>query len=141
VNLRIGVVLSKQGGALSKMLLPFRLGLGGMVGNGKQVYSWISLEDIVRAVVHCMNADGICGPVNGVAPNAVTNREFTKTLGRVLRRPTVLSMPAFAMRLALGEMADALLLCSAHVVPGVLEASGFQFQHEDLEAALKAVLA
>ncbi|MBP90825.1 MAG: TIGR01777 family protein [Planctomycetaceae bacterium] len=140
VNLRIGVVLSTRGGALSKMLLHFKLGLGGIVGDGKQYWSWISLDDVVQATVHCIDADGIRGPVNGVAPNAVTNREFTKTLGRVLRRPTLFPMPAFAARLALGETADALLLCSAHVVPHVLQESGFQFQHEDLESALMQLL-
>lgn len=140
VNLRIGVVLSTQGGALSKMLLPFKLGLGGVVGSGKQYWSWIALDDVVQAIIHCLKTETVRGPVNGVAPNAVTNREFTKTLGRVLGRPTLFPMPAFAARLALGEMADALLLCSAHVAPDSLQKSGFRFRYEELEHALTALL-
>lgn len=140
VNLRIGVVLSTRGGGLAKMLLPFKLGFGGVVGNGQQMWSWISLTDTVRAIVYCINNDSINGAVNGVAPNAVTNREFTKALGRVLRRPTIFPMPAFAARLALGEMADALILCSAHIVPQVLQESGFEFEHRELEAALSDLL-
>ena len=140
VNLRLGIVLSTKGGALSKMLLPFRLGVGGVMGNGRQMWSWISLADVVRAILHCVNDHTIIGAVNGVAPKAVTNREFTKTLGRVLRRPTIFPMPAFAARLALGEMVDGLILCSAHIVPQALEDSGFVFEHRDLEAALSDLL-
>lgn len=140
VNLRIGIVLSPQGGALSKMLLPFRLGVGGRVGSGRQYWSWISLDDLIGAILHCLQHEGLMGAVNAVAPNTVTNLEFTKTLGRVLHRPTVLPMPAFAARLALGEMADALLLASARVVPESLIVSGYAYQHSTLEAALRSML-
>jgi uncharacterized protein (TIGR01777 family) len=140
VNIRIGIVLSRDGGALKKMLLPFQLGLGGVVGSGKQVWSWISLHDLVMAIDHCIHNESLRGPVNAVSPNAVTNREFTKTLGRVIRRPTIFPMPAFAARLALGEMADALLLASAHVVPKRLVESGFKFESPELEPALRKVL-
>lgn len=139
-HLRIGVVLSRQGGALGKMLLPFKLGAGGVVGSGRQYWSWVAIDDVVAAVLHVLANDQLRGPVNGVAPNPATNREFTKTLGRVLRRPTVFPMPAFAARLALGEMADALLLASARVVPRRLQASGYAFRYPDLESALRHVL-
>ncbi len=139
VKLRIGIVLSRHGGALSKMLLPFRLGVGGIVGSGRQFWSWISLHDLVRALVHAIECESLQGAVNGVAPQAVTNREFTKSLGRVLNRPTIFPMPAFAARLALGQMADDLLLSSAHVVPNALRDSGFQFEQPELEPALRAI--
>lgn len=140
VNLRIGLVLSKEGGALRKMLLPFKLGGGGVVGNGRQYWSWIGLSDLVSILHHCLVTESLEGPVNGVAPNAVTNREFTKALGSVLRRPTIVPLPAFAARLVLGEMANALLLSSARAQPAKLEASGFTFGHPQLEGALRAAL-
>jgi uncharacterized protein (TIGR01777 family) len=140
VNLRTGLVLSRNGGALVKMLLPFQFGLGGVVGSGKQYWSWITLHDLVMAVDHCLKSEWLRGPVNAVAPNPVTNYEFTKTLGRVLRRPTIFPMPAFAARLALGEMADALLLASTRVVPKKLLESGFSFESPELEAGLRKVL-
>ncbi len=140
VNLRIGVILTPAGGALAKMLLPFKMGVGGIVGNGRQFWSWISLDDVVGAIHHALTTESLSGPVNGVAPNPVTNREFTKTLGSVLRRPTIFPMPAFAARLALGEMADELLLSSTRVVPKKLQQSGYEFRHADLTAALKHVL-
>lgn len=140
VILRLGMVLSPSGGALAKMLTPFRMGVGGIIGSGKQFMSWIAIDDLVRIIIHTLKTDSLDGPTNAVAPNPVTNREFTKTLGRALRRPTVLPMPAFAARLALGEMADELLLASARVVPSKLLASGFVFHHPDLESALTDLL-
>jgi uncharacterized protein (TIGR01777 family) len=140
VNLRTGMVLSAAGGVLQRMLLPFRMGLGGRIGSGRQYMSWIALDDLVGVVVHALTRDTLAGPVNAVAPNPVTNREFTRTLGRVLRRPTVLPVPAFALRLALGEMADALLLASARVESARLVASGYVFRYPELEGALRHVL-
>ncbi|OGH60924.1 MAG: TIGR01777 family protein [Candidatus Lindowbacteria bacterium RIFCSPLOWO2_12_FULL_62_27] len=139
-HLRIGVVLSAQGGALGRMLLPFKLGLGGPIGAGRQYMSWISVDDAVRAISFVLDTKTLIGPVNLVAPRPVTNREFSKTLGRTLHRPAIFPMPAFAARLAFGEMADALLLASARVVPGRLEAAGFSFAHPDLATALKHIL-
>jgi len=140
VNLRFGVVLGTGGGALATMLLPFRLGLGGVIGGGAQWMSWIALDDAIGAIRHALTADVLRGPVNAVAPTPVTNAEFTRTLGRVLGRPTVLPMPAFAARLALGEMADELLLGSLRVVPARLQASGYRFRQPTLEGALRATL-
>jgi uncharacterized protein len=140
VRLRFGVVLSAAGGALAKMLPPFRLGLGGVLGSGRQYMSWIALDDAVAAIQHAIVTDGLQGPVNAVAPHAVTNQEFTKTLGKVLGRPTVLPMPAFAARLMFGEMADELLLASARVQPAKLQASGYSFRYPELEGALRHLL-
>jgi uncharacterized protein (TIGR01777 family) len=140
VLMRTGVVLSTAGGALKSMLLPFKLGLGGVVGGGKQYFSWIELDDIVSAMQFILSNPSLSGPVNLVAPNPVTNREFTKTLGKVLGRPTIFPLPAFAARLALGEMADELLLASTRVVPKELERTGFQFTYPTLELALRHVL-
>lgn len=140
VNMRIGVVLSTEGGALKEMLMPFKLGGGGILGNGKQYFSWIELDDIVRAMQFVVGNESLSGPVNLVSPNPVTNREYTKTLGRVLSRPTILPMPAFAARLLFGEMADALLLASTRVVPSELTQAGFNYQHAELEPALRHVL-
>ena len=137
---RLGVVLSKDGGALAKMLTPFRLGAGGIVGNGRQYMSWITLDDTVAAIAHLLATESSAGPVNLVAPNAATNREFTKTLGRVLRRPTLFPLPGFAARLAFGEMADALLLASTRVKPAGLLDSGYAFRHGSLEEGLRHVL-
>ena len=140
VNLRIGVVLSRAGGALHKMLPPFRWGVGGPIGDGKQFVSWISLTELVQVILFCVETEGISGPANAVAPNPVTNQEFTKTLGRLLSRPTVLPLPQFAARLMFGEMADALLLSSTRVTPLKLQQSGYQFTHPLLEDALNAEL-
>jgi hypothetical protein len=140
VNLRIGVVLDPKGGALSQMLTPFKLGAGGVLGSGRQYISWITLADIVRVIQFCLASSAISGPVNGVAPEPVTNREFTKALGRVLRRPTMFPMPAFAARMAFGEMADEMLLGGARVQPRVLTSAGFPFNHPALEPALRYVL-
>jgi len=140
VHLRIGLVLSDHGGALAKMLTPFKLGLGGPLGDGKMWMSWIHLDDLVRAIAHILATPDLKGPVNGFAPNPVTNGEFTKTLGRVLRRPAILPVPAPALRIALGEMADALLLSSLRGTPNALLQSGFAFEHPELEPALRALL-
>lgn len=140
VHPRFGVVLSPIGGALRKMLPAFQLGLGGRIGSGLQWISWISLDDAVGVIVHALSSDTVQGPVNATAPVPVTNREFTRILGRVLRRPTLIPVPATALRLALGEMAKGTLLSSARVVPTQLLKSGYRFQHSDLESALRHVL-
>jgi uncharacterized protein len=140
VNLRIGMVLSAAGGALAKMLPLFRLGLGGCLGSGRQYMSWITLEDLSRAAMFLLERPEIAGPVNATSPNPVTNREFTKALGQVLRRPTLLPAPAFALRMAMGEMADALLLASARVLPRRLQAGGFAFEYPDLSGALRSLI-
>ena len=140
VHLRTGLVLSSKGGAMGKMLLPFKMGVGGKIGSGDQYWSWISLDDLCGAIIHCIQATGLHGAVNIVSPSPVTNSEFTKALGRVLSRPTIFPLPAFAARLALGEMADALLLASAKVEPAKLSASRFVFRHKDLEATLRQLL-
>jgi uncharacterized protein (TIGR01777 family) len=140
VNLRLGVVLSPDGGALGQMLTPFKLGLGGVMGSGRQYLSWIAMDDLVRIIQFALQASALAGPVNAVAPHPVTNREFTKTLGSVLGRPTVFAMPPFAARLVFGEMADAMLLSGARVQPGALSSAAFTFRHPSLEPALQHVL-
>src|SRR5262245_14019136 len=122
------------------MLPPFRLGMGGVVGSGKQYISWIALDDVLGIMHHALNTATLGGPVNVVTPQPVTNSDFTKTLGKVLGRPTMIPMPAFAARLAFGEMADALLLASTRVVPVRLQASGYAFQEPELEGALRHLL-
>lgn len=140
VNLRTGVVLSPQGGALAKMLTPFKLGAGGKIGSGEQYMSWITLDDVAGIIAFALETESLSGPVNTVAPDPVTNARFTKTLGRVLGRPTLFPMPAFAARLAFGEMADELLLGSANVRPSALEDAGYGFRYPELEAGLRHVL-
>ena len=140
VHPRFGLVLSPAGGALKKMLLPFRLGLGGRLGSGAQWMSWISIDDAVGAIFHALVTDSFSGAVNLVAPEPVRNRDFTRILGQVLSRPTPFAVPAGALRLALGEMATATLLASLRVLPKRLLASGYRFEHPDLETGLKAVL-
>jgi uncharacterized protein (TIGR01777 family) len=140
VHPRFGVILSRAGGALPRLLLPFRLGLGGRLGSGQQFMSWIALDDVVGAIHHAITHDDLQGPVNAVSPAPARNHEFTKTLGRVLRRPTVFPLPAFAARLAFGQMADEMLLASQRVEPAKLLASGYQFQFPDLESALRHLL-
>jgi uncharacterized protein (TIGR01777 family) len=140
VCLRFGLVLSAEGGALAKMLPIFRLGLGGVLGSGRQEMSWITLEDAVRAVAFALEAERLAGPVNLVTQDALTNRDFTKTLGRVLRRPTLCRVPGFVARLALGEMAREMLLRGARVEPARLFAAGFDFEHPELEDALRHLL-
>jgi len=137
VRVRIGVVLSTQGGALAKMLTPFKLCAGGIVGNGKQYWSWIGLSDLVDVLEEAIANKDLRGVINAVSPNTVTNREFTKVLGKVLRRPALFPLPAFVAKIMLGEMADDLLLGSTRVVPEVLNRSGFEFQYADLEACLR----
>lgn len=140
VNTRIGVILSPDGGALKKMLTPFKLGVGGKIGDGRQYMSWVALDDVVGAIQFVLAKPQAAGAVNLVAPRAVTNAEFTKTLGRVLSRPTIFPMPAFAARLAFGEMADALLLSSTRVLPQALTAAGYPFRQPELEPALRHLL-
>lgn len=140
VNCRFGIILDKEGGALAKMLPPFRMGLGGRIGDGKQWMSWIALDDVVSGLKLALENESMRGPVNFVAPNPVRNAEFTKTLGKVLSRPTLFPVPAFGLRFAFGEMADALLLTSQRVAPEKLVAENFQFQYPQLEGALKQAL-
>ena len=140
VQMRFGVVLSALGGALQKMLLPFRMGVGGKVGNGRQWMSWIAIDDLVGAIQHVIKTDTLQGPVNGVGPGPVRNAEFTKTLASVLSRPAIFPMPGFAARLAFGQMADELLLASQRVEPAKLMASGYVFQKPDLSTALEDIL-
>jgi uncharacterized protein len=140
VKLRIGVVLSPRGGALAKMLLPFRLGVGGVIGNGRQYVSWVALDELTRIIEFAIHQANLSGPVNAVAPQSVTNHEYTKTLGKVLGRPTIFPMPAFAARLAFGEMADALLLANTRVVPDRLNEAGYSFRHAELEPTLRQML-
>jgi uncharacterized protein (TIGR01777 family) len=137
VRLRIGVVLTARGGALARMLPPFLLGGGGVLGSGRQYMSWISLEDLVALMHHAVVDERLSGPVNAIAPSAVTNREFTRTLARVLRRPALVPVPAFALRAAVGEMADALLLSSTRVASTKLGDAGFAFRDGELETALR----
>ena len=138
LNLRLGLVLSPKGGALAKMLTPFRLGLGGKIGSGKQWWSWIHVDDIVGAVHHALQTDSLSGPANLVAPNPVRNEDFTKTLSSVLKRPAWFSVPALAARVAFGKMAaDELLLSSVRVEPAGLRDTGYAFRFEDLQAALE----
>jgi hypothetical protein len=140
VRMRFGVILAKQGGALKKMLLPFKLGAGGPMGSGRQWTSWVSLPDAVAFICHALENERLRGPVNVVSPIPVRNGEFARTLGRVLRRPAMAPFPAFMARLAFGEMAEALLLASQRVLPDVLQRAGYKFQHAELETALRAVL-
>jgi uncharacterized protein (TIGR01777 family) len=137
VNLRFGPILAREGGMLSKLLTPFKMGMGGKVGSGKQYISWVSLDDAVSAVKLAISDQNIRGPLNIVSPNPVTNEEFTRALGHVLNRPTALAVPAFAARLAFGEMADEMLLSSQKVLPKKLTAAGFHFQYPELEVAMK----
>ncbi len=136
VHTRFGVVLGRGPGALAKMLPIFRLGLGGRLGSGRQWMSWVSLDDVVCSLLFAMETGSLAGAVNVVSPNPVTNAEFTRVLGRELHRPTVLPVPAFALRLAFGEMADEALLASALVAPAKLIAAGFRFAHPRIEDAL-----
>ena len=140
VKSRFGVILSNNGGALKKMLTPFRMGVGGRIGSGKQWMSWIALHDVIAGLEFALTNEALSGPVNFVAPNPVTNAEFTRTLGKVLSRPTIFPIPAFGVRLVFGEMADALLLSSQRVKPAHLTQAGYRFQFSDLDAALRHVL-
>lgn len=141
VLLRTGIVLSKDGGALGTMLLPFKMGVGGVVGSGKQWMSWISLEDEIAVINYVIENANIRGAVNAVSPNPATNEEFTKTLGSVLYRPTFLPLPEFAVSMLFGEMGDALLLASTKVMPKRLEDAGFKFKHPNLKEAIESAVA
>ena len=136
VNLRFGPIIAREGGMLAKLLTPFKMGMGGKVGSGRQYISWIAIDDAIQAIKLAIEDVSIQGALNVVSPNPVTNEEFTKTLGHVLNRPTALAMPAFAARLAFGEMADEMLLASQRVLPQKLLNAGFHFQFPDLGAAL-----
>ncbi len=140
VNLRLGVVLSPKGGALEKMLTPFKLGLGGRIGSGQQWWSWIHVDDMVGTIHHVLHSDSVSGPLNLVAPNPVRNVEFTKVLAAMLRRPALFPVPALAARLAFGEMAEELLLSSERVQPQKLLASGYAFRFAELRPALQDLL-
>jgi uncharacterized protein (TIGR01777 family) len=135
--LRTGIVLSPRGGALAKLLLPFRMGVGGPIGSGRQWMSWISLHDHVRAMEHVLASTSLAGPVNLVAPNPVTNAEFATTLGRVLTRPALVPVPSMALELMYGEMARATILAGQRVLPKALVAAAFEFAHPTLEQALR----
>ncbi|MEK6279603.1 MAG: TIGR01777 family oxidoreductase [Acidobacteriota bacterium] len=141
VNARFGIILDKEGGALKKMLPPFKMGIGGRIGDGKQWMSWIALDDAVGALKFALTNDALQGPVNFVAPNPVRNAEFTKTLGRVISRPTLFPIPAFGLRFAFGEMADALLLSSQRVEPQRLKGGGYEFRYREVDSALADILA
>jgi hypothetical protein len=140
VNLRLGMVLSGDGGALPKMLPPFRMGVGGRLGNGRQWMSWITLDDVVALILYALTNESLRGPVNAVAPNPVTNADFTRALGAVLHRPAVFPVPAFAVRVAFGQLADELLLASNRAVPQAALASGFTFRYPEIKGALEHVL-
>jgi uncharacterized protein (TIGR01777 family) len=137
VHLRIGMVLAAEGGALAKMLTPFKMGLGGPVGNGRQYVSWIAIDDLMKCIEYVIDHDSLSGPVNAVSPNPVTNAVFAKTLGRVLHRPALAPVPALAVKAMFGEMGKSLLLEGARVLPKRLLDSGFEFSHADLESALR----
>ena len=141
VNLRFGVVLSTQGGALQKMLPPFRFGLGGRMGDGKQWFSWISIVDAIGAILFALDQERVRGPLNLVAPDPVTNQDFAKTLGRVLHRPAIFPVPTFIPRLVFGkEMTDETFSASQRVIPAKLAATGYNFRYPELEAALRTLL-
>ena len=141
VNLRFGVVLAKSGGALAKMLPAFRLGLGGPIGSGAQYFPWIALDDVLGAILHVLATESLSGPVNVTAPHPVTQLEFVRALGRVLRRPAVLPVPPIALRLAFGREAAAMMGSGQRVVPARLIASGYRFSFSELEPALRHLLA
>lgn len=140
VHLRTGIVQSKKGGALARQLLPFRVGLGGRLGDGKQWVSWISLDDEVGAIIHCLRTPTLHGAVNATAPNPVTNAEYTKALGRALHRPTAIPIPIPALGLLMGAELVASLLTSQRVVPEALVRSGYRFAHPTIDQGLEAAL-
>ncbi len=139
-HLRLGVVLSNKGGALSMMKPAFKLGMGGILGDGKQFMSWISIDDVVSIIEYIITNETLEGPINLVSPNPVTNREFTKTLGKVLNRPTLFPVPKIILKLLLGEIADELLLSSTRVIPAKLDAAGYKFKYPDLNETLTHLL-
>ena len=140
VRLRMGVVLSSRGGALAKMLTPFRMGVGGRIGSGHQWWSWISIDDVIGLITRALIEDTLRGAVNAVSPNPVTNAEFTRILGSVLRRPTVFPIPEFVVRAAFGQMGEEVLLASQRVQPVAAIAAGFRFRYPELKPALEHLL-
>ncbi len=140
VRLRMGVILSSRGGALAKMLTPFRMGVGGRIGGGHQWWSWISIDDVIGLITRALIEDTFRGAVNAVSPNPVTNAEFTRILGSVLRRPTVFPMPEFVVRAAFGQMGEEVLLASQRVQPVAAIAGGFRFRYPELKPALEHLL-
>lgn len=140
VHPRIGMVLAANGGALAKLVTPFKMGLGGVLGSGKQYISWITLDDLLNAILFAIKTESLEGPINVGTPHPVTNEQFTKTLGEVLNRPTVMSVPDFAAKLAFGEMADEVLLSSVRMLPVRLREAGFAFKHPEIKEALREVL-
>ena len=140
VSLRIGPVLTSTGGMLERIMIPFRLGIGGKLGSGRQYMSWISLDDLLGAILHAVTTESLIGPVNAVTPYPISNLEFTRTLARLLGRPSFLSIPAFALRLALGELADSMLLVSIRAEPARLLRAGYRFSYPTLEEALRHAL-
>lgn len=138
--LRTGIVLGEGGGALSKMLPPFRMGLGGRIGDGKQWMSWIHIDDLVGIICHLIGSEDIRGAVNGTSPTPVTNKEFSRVLGKVLKRPAFIPLPAFATKILFGQMGEELLLSGLAVIPDKISKAGYQFSYPDLEDALKGIL-
>jgi uncharacterized protein (TIGR01777 family) len=140
VHPRFGLVLTTRGGALGRTLPIFKLGGGGRIGSGRQWWSWITMDDVVGSIIHALSNDSVDGPVNVGSPNPLTNGEYTRVLGRVLSRPTIFPLPAPAARLALGEVADALLLASQRMEPAKLKETGYEFRYPELEGALRHLL-
>jgi uncharacterized protein (TIGR01777 family) len=140
VHPRFGIVLSTNGGALGTTLPIFKLGGGGRIGSGRQWWSWVAIDDVAGAIFHALTTDSVSGPMNVGSPNPVTNAEYTRTLGRLLNRPTVFPLPALAARLILGQVADELLLASARVEPAKLKETGYEFRYPELESALRHLL-
>jgi len=138
--LRTGIVLGREGGALKKMLLPFKLGLGGRIGNGNQWMSWIHIEDLIGIILYCIDNEKVEGFINGTAPNPVTNTFFTKVLGKVLKRPTLLAMPAFVVKILMGQMGEELLLSGKKILPYNITKQGYMFKYVQLEEALLTVV-
>jgi uncharacterized protein (TIGR01777 family) len=140
IHMRISAVLARDGGALAKLLTPFRLGMGAVMGSGRQVMSWIALADVLGAIGHVLRTPALRGPVNFASPNPVTNREFTKTLAKVLHRPAVLRVPAAMVKMGFGQMAVETILANQNMVPAKLIESGYTFAHPSLDDALRAAL-
>ena len=141
VNTRFGIVLAREGGAFGIMLPLFRMGLGGRLGSGRQMWSWVALDDVVHGILFCIDTPGLDGPVNIVAPQPVSNLAFTRAVGRVLRRPTVFGVPAFVLETVAGDMAREMLLFGARVVPRKLQQAGYAFRYQEIEAVLRHLLA
>ena len=141
VHLRTGVVLSGKGGALARMVTPFRLGLGGRIGSGRQYMSWVAMDDEVGAILHALDTESLRGPVNATGPNPVRNAEFTRTLGHAVHRPTLLPTPLAPLKVVYGaELVERVLVEGQRVLPAALEASGYTFRHPTLDLALAAVI-